>query len=49
MTDQYIAIFLVGILLVGGALFAVVALTKKSGRALNVAKYQSITLLKNLK
>lgn len=41
MTDQYIAIFLVGILLVGGALFTVLALTKKSGRALNVAKYQS--------
>ena len=51
MTDQYIAIFLVGILLVGGALFTVVALTKKSGRTLNVAKYQSqwLTIENSLK
>lgn len=41
MDNQYIAIFLIGILLVSGALLAVIALTKKSGRTLNVARYQS--------
>lgn len=41
MTDEYIAIFLIAILIVGGALFAIVALTKRSGRALNIEKYQS--------
>lgn len=41
MTDDYIGIFLLAILVVGAGLFAVIILTKRSGRTLNVAKYQS--------
>ncbi len=41
MSDNYVIIFLIAILLIGALLFVVIALTKKSGRTLNVARYQS--------
>ena len=41
MTDDYIVLFLLAILIVGAGLFAVILLSKRSGRKHNVAKYQS--------
>lgn len=41
MSNVYVIVFLGVVLVLGAVLFTVIALTKKSGRTLNVAKYQS--------
>lgn len=41
MNSGLIVVFLIAVLIIAAVLFALVALTKKTGRALNIEKYQS--------
>lgn len=41
MNSGFVIVFLAAVLIIAGALFVIVFLTKKSGRALNIEKYQS--------
>ncbi|HTK39303.1 MAG TPA: hypothetical protein VL362_00380 [Patescibacteria group bacterium] len=51
MSDSITLVYLIAIVLIGAGLFAVITLTRKSGRTLNTEKYQSqwLTIENSLK